>query len=389
MKILFISLVALFGFSTVFGQGEWVSGSINVGSTSNSTALIIRTTNAFDANKVGNIVFTVRVPKTAGAAVVIVEDATKHNAAFSHISFVVQRLVASDATYWYYLVNGTGNVQAAAGTTIAANTPTVVTEIKYAGGTTNGVVQLCNIENDLPGNGFIRPQFYIENNLGEITNLTAMFYGTGGAVAQNNVAPNGDDFVPTPAPVVLPLRLLNFTAVKSGNNGILNWTVENQSNINDHFEIERSFNGVSFDKMGSVAVINNGPTGTYSFTDLDIVSTRNNGVIYYRIKQVDKDGQFVYSDVRSIRLNPGKVSLGLYPNPANIYSTLTMDLPDAMQVSVIVSDAGGRVIDQYSISGNKGMNQKRLDLSKYASGSYMMKIQAGNESQTLTLVKAQ
>ena len=204
MKRIYIYLICLISSTTVFGQGEWVSASIDNAALPNSTSLYIETTNSFDANKCDNIVFTIRIPKTAGSAVAISESF--HAASIAHITFSIQKLNVDDGTYYYYLINGAGTVQAPAGTIIPTNTPVKLLELTYSGGTNNRIVELANIENDIPGNIFLRPQFYIQINLGDITNYTTMFYGTNGAVPVNNQAVTGDDFVGTLLAVVIPVK---------------------------------------------------------------------------------------------------------------------------------------------------------------------------------------
>ncbi|HEY8893759.1 MAG TPA: Ig-like domain-containing protein [Niastella sp.] len=95
----------------------------------------------------------------------------------------------------------------------------------------------------------------------------------------------------------LPLELLSFTAVANNGNGQLTWRTAAQDNVN-RFEIERSSpSPLSYTTVGTVPV-NNGTTGTYYFTDAHAGDHVKTGI--YRLKIIDNDGRFKYSQVRTI-----------------------------------------------------------------------------------------
>ena len=386
MKRISIYLFFLFASLSAYSQ-EWVRASINNGPSPNSTALFINTNTEFDANKCDNIVFTVRVPISAGPSVVVAES--YHDASISHITFNIQKLNVDDGAYYYYLINGTGTVQAATGIIYGINTPYKLLELTYSGGITNGIVQLANIENDIPGNSFLRPQFYIQINVGDITNQTSMFYGTGTAVPVNNQPVTGDDFVGTSSSVLLPVKFLSFTAVKAGNNADLSWNVQNESAITDHYEIERSLNGSSYEKTGIVPAKNNGnSSNSYTATDINLSALRTPiGKVFYKIKQVDKDGRFVYTEVRSVRVDGRAFDVSVYPNPVVSTSRVDIDLAEASKVNIILIDAAGKEVQAAVINAVKGLNVYTLNMNKLASGTYVVKVVAANETRNIPVVK--
>jgi hypothetical protein len=386
MKRILIYLVCVLVSFKGYSQTEWVSASIDNGTTPNSTGLYIKTVFEFDANKCDNIVFTVRVPKTAGANVTVSESF--HAPSIAHISFAIQKLNVDDGTYYYYLVNGTGTVLAAPGTVYPINTPQRLLELTYAGGTTNGVVELANIENDIPGNIYIRPQFYIQIDQGDITNYTEMFYGTGGAIPVNNEPGSGNDFVGTVSSVVLPVKFMSFTADKKQNNALLSWSVQNESVNTDHYEIERSFNGVDFTVIGTAAAKNNGQTSnTYTSTDFNLTTLRSSGKIYYRIKQVDKDGRFVTTAIKFVNLDDKVFEVSVYPNPVVASGTVQINIADAGKINISLLNAAGQKINSAVINGISGLNTYTLNMSRLASGSYVLKVENGSESRTIPVVK--
>lgn len=189
--------------------------------------------------------------------------------------------------------------------------------------------------------------------------------------------------------VPLPVKFLNFTATKNNNVAFLNWVVENENTITDRYEIERSSNGVSFEKIATIGALNNGRSGNaYTFTQQNLSSIKNTGVIYFRIKQIDKDGKFIYTEIKNLRLGTKGILVGVFPNPIKQNTTLTFDLVENSRVIYSITDAAGKMIETYQVQGFKGSNIKTLNLGKYAAGAYILKVQAGDDVKTIPIVKS-
>ena len=223
------------------------------------------------------------------------------------------------------------------------------------------------------------------NNLG--TTIGNAFYGPG---FNTGASPSGgtDHLLPL-SNVPVPVKFTSFTATKKENTAVLNWWVDNESSITDRYEVERSLNGTDFIKAATVAAKNNGLTSNgYTLTDLNISAYRASGVIYYRIKQVDKDGKFVYTEIRSVRLDKG-IAIGVYPNPVKESANVSIDLDEAADVVIAVTDAAGKEVQKIQLQGNKGLNVKKINMSNLAAGTYMFKVTAGADIKTISVVKAQ
>ena len=152
--------------------------------------------------------------------------------------------------------------------------------------------------------------------------------------------------------------------------------------------MERSVNGVNFTKIVTVAPkALNGGTNSYDLTDFNLSSIKASGVIYYRIKQIDKDGKFVYTEIRSVRLDAKGFGISVYPNPVSSLTNLTLDLEAAADVIIKVTDAAGKEVQRLQLQGNKGINIQRINLSGLAAGSYMLNVSPGAEIKTLPVVK--
>ncbi|MEO6674087.1 MAG: DUF4331 domain-containing protein, partial [Ginsengibacter sp.] len=109
----------------------------------------------------------------------------------------------------------------------------------------------------------------------------------------------------------LPVTFIDFTAEKSGEKVNLTWKVTNEIS-NDHYDVEQSLGGGVWVKVGTAKALPGGGTNVYQLTDLHPSLIKSN---FYRIKQVDKDGRFVYSIIRLVRFAYKNV-ITISPNPA-------------------------------------------------------------------------
>ena len=95
---------------------------------------------------------------------------------------------------------------------------------------------------------------------------------------------------------VLPVQLISFKGTLKGSEILLNWEVKTESNL-DRYEIERSDNNQSFSTIGKVNA-----TGSSRYQFSDDVSNQTGRRLYYRLKKLDKDGHFTYSDVFTVHV---------------------------------------------------------------------------------------
>jgi len=188
---------------------------------------------------------------------------------------------------------------------------------------------------------------------------------------------------------VLPVKFLSFTAIKTNTAVLLNWEVENENEQTDRYEIERSFTGTSFNKL---TVIQKNPAGvghSYHFTDpnVGLPGIKN---IYYRVKQIDKDGKAAYTEIRHLNNEEEKgVYITVYPNPVNDIAVLNVFVSAAENISFRVSDASGKVVlDKISMNALEGLNKKLIDMRGMRAGVYYIKISVRNISRTVSVIKA-
>lgn len=187
--------------------------------------------------------------------------------------------------------------------------------------------------------------------------------------------------------VYVPVELEKFYAVKEHNNVKLFWQTASELN-NAGFEIERKFNSNDFVSIGFVK--GKGTTTEkqfYSYTDTPTES----GTYTYRLKQIDYDGTFNYSDEIEIK-NISNVELYLeqnYPNPTNSNSVIRWAMPVNSHISLKLYDVLGRevltLVDEFR---EAGLYENQIDLSSVnlPSGIYLYELKAGLSSISKKLI---
>ena len=188
--------------------------------------------------------------------------------------------------------------------------------------------------------------------------------------------------------VPIPVKFLGFSATKKDDNGLLNWQVENETAITDVYLVERSFNGRDFSTIANIARKTNGAsTNVYEYSDNNLKALRTD-ILYYRIKQLDKDGKFAYTEIRSIRLDGKSFSANVYPNPVINTGSVNIDLLEDVKINILLTDAAGKEVQKAAIAGKKGLNVYKLNMVSLASGTYQLKVTAGTDNKVIPVVKS-
>jgi len=187
---------------------------------------------------------------------------------------------------------------------------------------------------------------------------------------------------------ILPVELSSFSAASKNNGVALSWTTATEIN-NAGFEIERKseksdWNKIAFvDGKGTTSSVQN-----YTFFDGNLTA----GKYQYRLKQIDFDGSFEYSNVVEVIVNtPSKFELSQnYPNPFNPSTKISFSLPQTGHVSLKVYNALGQEVAQL-INGVKeaGIHTIEFNAGNLNSGIYFYKLESGNLNQVkkMMLVK--
>ncbi|MDP3986581.1 MAG: YCF48-related protein [Candidatus Veblenbacteria bacterium] len=182
-----------------------------------------------------------------------------------------------------------------------------------------------------------------------------------------------------------PVEFTTFSAVAIEGKVHLSWTTATETN-NYGFQVERQKLGGVYETIGYVP--GRGTTATishYNFTD-DWVTT---GTYLYRLKQIDYDGTYEYSDTIEITVGaPLEFSLSQnYPNPFNPVTTIRYEIPHASEVQLTVYNLLGQevevLINEYQ---TPGVYEASFDASTLPSGTYFYRLQAGDYTKTNKMV---
>ncbi|MEJ2195304.1 MAG: T9SS type A sorting domain-containing protein, partial [Ignavibacteriaceae bacterium] len=168
------------------------------------------------------------------------------------------------------------------------------------------------------------------------------------------------------------VELSSFTANASENSVVLNWTTATEKN-NFGFEIERNIGGV-FTTIGFVDGFGTTTTSQqYSFTDTEL----NNEIYHYRLKQIDFNGGFKYSEIVKVEVFvPTELKLEQnYPNPFNPSTNINFSIPESGQATLTVFNIIGEeveeLVNEFMEAGNYTINYSVKDLS---TGIYLMRL---------------
>ncbi len=190
---------------------------------------------------------------------------------------------------------------------------------------------------------------------------------------------------------IVPVELLTFTASIQNSDVHLIWSTATELN-NKGFEVERSIG--DYNNFTPIGFVDGRSSSTeivhYTFTDKPAVNSYSK--LFYRLKQIDFDGSFSYSNIISVNFDvPGEFALNQnYPNPFNPSTTISYQLKTDVFVSLKVYDFIGREISTL-INEIKpaGKHEVIFDSKDLPSGTYFYILKAGNyiSSKKMLLIK--
>jgi hypothetical protein len=187
-------------------------------------------------------------------------------------------------------------------------------------------------------------------------------------------------FVYNSCNTALPVQFLNISAYRQEAGVIIDWATASETN-NRGFFIQKSINGVDFEDIGFVEGEGDSKTQRdYSFYDKDA-----NQFIYYRIKQVDYDETFAYSKVVTVQTLTSDLNLRVFPIPFKDKIKLQFNEEMAGNISWSLFNANGMLLQEGE--QNKTTFFELNGLAAYQSGVYYMKVQCGNITKTVKLIK--
>ncbi len=183
----------------------------------------------------------------------------------------------------------------------------------------------------------------------------------------------------------LPVALMHFSGSKADQAANLNWATASERN-SSHFEVERSYDARNFKAIGNVK--SNGNSNSlknYSFMDADAFMN-NETVVYYRLKMVDMDGSFEYSNTVTISNNAeeGTIeTMNVFPNPFN--NQLFIEYKSVQNETVELRDLSGRLVMTQSLNASDAVHQLNIP-SSLDKGIYILTF-GSNKAKSLKVVR--
>ncbi len=161
----------------------------------------------------------------------------------------------------------------------------------------------------------------------------------------------------------LPVKLSSFSAIRSKQVVALNWNTEFEIDAKE-FVLERA-EGNEFRSVGTIKSSGNSSAKkSYSFND----KNENAGNTYYRLKNVDLNGRFTYSEIRTVKGIGSAPDVTVFPNPARSNSQISV-VGAAANSSIQLLDFSGKVLKSMN---NNSVNS--MDLSGVKNGTYLIRI---------------
>lgn len=183
----------------------------------------------------------------------------------------------------------------------------------------------------------------------------------------------------------LPIEWISFKGENKGASNVLTWITATESN-NDYFVLESSIDGKDFDFITRIAGAGfSNQKNTYTATDFAPLATKT----YYRLQQVDFNGDIAYSAIISVT-NQFKTDLSIaqfFPNPTADKTTVHFTSPSHDRIVWAIMDVQGKTVQQQTATASIGKNEILLSLAHLQNGIYFFVIEQGQQKVTQRFMK--
>ncbi|UEG49501.1 T9SS type A sorting domain-containing protein [Ferruginibacter lapsinanis] len=177
----------------------------------------------------------------------------------------------------------------------------------------------------------------------------------------------------------VPVKLISFNAALNGDQVKTTWVSENEINA-DRFIVERSADQQFFTPVGVISAANSTLQNSYSFIDKNPLD----GIAYYRLQIIDKDGKFVYSKIVPVIFKTQVDNLFIYPNP--VKDVLNISYPQHVKNGLLnIFSSDGKRIMQIKMNPN-AINQS-INITALQKGIYALVAVFENRSETIRFIK--
>ncbi len=201
------------------------------------------------------------------------------------------------------------------------------------------------------------------------------------ATASTNTIFRGVSY--TPGTSTLPVNFTSFNAIKQNTDALLTWSTASEIN-NNGFAIEKSLDGKTFNQIGFVkGAANSNKLLSYNFTDNDL----SKGTSYYRLKQIDMDGNYTFSKTVTVVNEVAKKATRTLPNPFNNELNIHVTADAATTATVEVMDMLGKVHYSGIETLTAGDNKININTSNLTDGIYFVRMNINGELFTQKIIK--
>ena len=188
----------------------------------------------------------------------------------------------------------------------------------------------------------------------------------------------------------LPVEISTFTAKAYGKDAFINWVTVSEIN-NSHFEVERSIDGKNYEMVGKVKGAGNSST-LNKYQLLDQNAAYLNQIVYYRLKQVDYDGEESFFGPIKVEFNndeKAKLSADVYPNPFNNEFNIELIGAKGETVKFNLVDIQGKEVKYFEENIDSDLSVINLkSLENLQAGIYFLQINIKGEIQTKKIIKS-
>jgi len=221
----------------------------------------------------------------------------------------------------------------------------------------------------------VNPVFVSATNFNLQSTSPVIDKGVNVGIAFSGIAPDGGY---AEYNLVLPVKLISFTATENNGKNLLQWTTATESN-SDHFSIERSSNGINYETIGRVNAVGFSSIDVnYNFIDVNPLK----GINYYRLAMTDKDGTIEYSNVVSIT-NKEDQKLGItYIDLSSGTNTATIKVnsKQTQKANISIMDISGKTILNSDVVLQKGISVITKNIPVIPKGIYYIKLFTSDET---------
>ena len=189
----------------------------------------------------------------------------------------------------------------------------------------------------------------------------------------------GSAFIETSESGPLPVTLLSFKGKNNGNTNELTWKVDNEQNLN-YYQLQRGIDGQNFSGISQIKA-----TGNSIYVYNDQTPAMMSSFYYYRLKSVDNDGKFKYSEVIKIRTDLNGFAV-VNPNPFKDRLMVTVQSLAQDEATFIITDVSGRQLYKEIKLLSPGTNVVQINEGKLSKGTYLLTIIKSQQTQSIKVI---